>query len=78
MFWKEVEFFGCIVNKNGFSIGFNYIEIINNWFKLENIKDVEWLCGFVNYYWNFRKNFVELIIFLYVVIGKNRFYWGDE
>lgn len=39
---------------------------------------MERLCGFANYHRNFRKNFAELTIPLYAVIGKNRFYWGDE
>lgn len=51
---------------------------MNNWFIFFCIKDVECFCGFVNYYRNFIKDFVEMIVFLYVVIGKNRFNWGDE
>lgn len=78
LFRKEVEFLGRTVNKNGLSIGPNYIETINNWPKPENTKDVERLCGFANYHRNFRKNFAELTIPLYAVTGKNRFYWGDE
>lgn len=77
-FKQEVEFFGCLVLKNGLGIGFNYVDIIKKWLILICIKDVKRFCGFVNYYWNFMKDFVKMIVLLYVCIGKNRFYWGEE
>lgn len=57
---------------------FENIEIMKNWFEFKNVKELEFFLGFMNYYRDYVKNFVEYVELLYKLVSKNLEYkWID-
>jgi hypothetical protein len=54
---REVEFLGYIINANGVEMSNRKVEAVRTWERLKNLKDVQRLLGFANFYRRFIKNF---------------------
>ena len=77
-FQTEVEFLGRIVDGNSLSMSKTDIQTVLDWPIPKCSKDVEKFMGLANYHRNFVKNFSELSIPLYGIVGKKKFVWGEE
>lgn len=54
------------------------IEIMKNWFEFKNVKELEFFLGFMNYYRDYVRNFVEYVELLYKLVSKKLEYkWID-
>lgn len=57
---------------------FENIEIIKNWFEFKNVKELVFFLGFMNYYRDYVRNFVEYVELLYKLVSKKLEYkWID-
>lgn len=57
---------------------FENIEIMKDWFEFKNVKELEFFLGFMNYYRDYVRNFVEYVELLYKLVSKKLEYkWID-
>ena len=75
---KETTFLGRKVNKDGLSIGDEYIKTIENWEPPRNAKQVEQFLGFTNYHRTFIKDFSKMAAPLTEITGKKMWKWKEE
>jgi hypothetical protein len=53
---KEVEFLEYIINANGIEMSNRKVEAVRSWETQKNLKDVQRLLGFANFYHKFSEN----------------------
>ena len=79
LFQTEVPFLGKLVSRQGVSVDPNKIKAIIDWPVPKSKKDVESFLGFMNYHWDHIKDFADITVCLYELIGpKNHFNWTQE
>ena len=79
LFQTEVPFLGKLVSRQGVSIDPNKIKAIIDWPVPKSKKDVESFLGFMNYHQDHIKDFADITVCLYELIGpKNHFNWTQE
>ena len=74
---KETTFLGRQVDKNGMSIGEDYVKTIKDWKPPKTVKQVEQFLGFVNYHRSFIKNLSEIACPLTELTCKKPWKWGE-
>ena len=79
LFQTEVPFLGKLVSRQGVSVDPNKIKAIIDWPVPKSKKDVESFLGFMNYHQDHIKDFADITVCLYELIGpKNHFKWTQE
>ena len=56
----SIGFLGYIVSNKGIGPNLNKVELVKEWLKLMNIKDIQAFLGLVNYYRKFIKGFLGI------------------
>jgi len=65
-----VEFLGVVIGPKGVKIQKIKVKEVLNWPTPKNVKEVQKFLGLTNYYRQFIKDFVKLIVPLYVLVRK--------
>ena len=79
LFKKTMEFLGRQVSPNGVTITNHAIEVIRNWKKPTNVKQLQSFLGFCNFHRNFIKNYSEIAEPMFRLLKKKQqFSWGPE
>ena len=68
LFQTEVPFLGKLVSRQGVSVDPNKIKAIIDWLVPKSKKDESFL-GFMNYHWDHIKDFADITLCLYELIG---------
>jgi hypothetical protein len=62
-FYKdEVDFLGYIVGVNGVRMSEDKIKVVKDWLQLKIVKEVQFFLGFLNFNWQFIKDFSKIAI----------------
>ena len=65
-----MEFLGVVIGPKGVKIQKIKVKEVLNWPTPKNVKEVQKFLGLTNYYRQFIKDFVKLIVPLYVLVRK--------
>ena len=77
-FAKEVEFLGKLVSEQGVAITPQKIDVLKNWPRPTNTKELQSFLGFLNYHRSHIKGFAKIAERLYELSNERRFIWTDD
>ena len=77
-FKQEVEFLGKLVSEHGVSIAPGKMDVLKNWPRPSNAKELQSFLGFMNYHRNHIHHFAKTSEDLYALSNSKHFDWTDR
>ena len=76
---QELQFLGFILSETGITPSPEKVEVIQNFPKPHNVRQLQSFLGICNYYRKFQQNYSELTTkFKHLLSSKNKWKWGRQ